>query len=133
MPNTVATILVVDDNPDFVDQMRLQLEASGFAVIAAGGEADAETIIAASTFDLAIVDLMMEHHDSGFVVAHRVKRKNPEIPVVLVTAVASETGMAFDAATDEERAWMAADAVLDKPVRFEQLEREIARLLKLGG
>ena len=43
------------------------------------------------------------------------------MPVILVTAVASETGLDFDAATAEERGWIKADAVLDKPVRFEQL------------
>ncbi len=38
--------------------------------------------------------------------------------------------MDFDAATDEERSWIKADAMLAKPIRFEQLKREIDRLLK---
>ena len=50
--------------------------------------------------------------------------------LVLVTAVASETGLAFDAATDEERLWVKADAMLAKPIRFEQLRRLMARLLE---
>ncbi len=58
------------------------------------------------------------------------KKKYPGMPVVLVTAVTSETGLEFDAATDEERSWVKADALLAKPVRFEQLKREIERLAK---
>ena len=41
-----------------------------------------------------------------------------------------DTGVDFDLATRDERSWVQADAVLDKPVRFEQLQREIKRLLK---
>ena len=48
----------------------------------------------------------------------------------MVTGVASETGIAFAATTAEERRWIKADARVDKPIRFEQLLREIRRLLK---
>jgi CheY-like chemotaxis protein len=61
---------------------------------------------------------------------YHIKRKDPGIPVVLLTAVTHQTGLEFDAVTDEERSWVKADAMLAKPVRFEQLEREIERLLK---
>ena len=71
--------------------------------------------------DLAIVDLMMEYKDSGFALCYHIKKKDPSIPVILVTAVTSETGLEFDAATEEERSWVKADAMLAKPLRFEQL------------
>jgi two-component system, OmpR family, response regulator len=129
MAERKTTVLVVDDNQDFLEQTRLGLEAAGFAVVVAEGEAEALRIIPGAAFDAAVLDLMMEHDDSGFIVARQVKRKGPKIPVILVTAVASETGMVFDATTAEERSWVNADAVLDKPVRAEQLVRELARLL----
>ena len=49
-------------------------------------------------------------------------------PVLLVTGVTGETGLEFDAATAEERRWVPADAVLPKPIRYEQLKAEIDRL-----
>ena len=49
--------------------------------------------------------------------------------MILVTAVTSETGLVFDPTSPAERAWVGADAVLAKPIRFEQLKREIDRLL----
>jgi len=128
-----VTVLLVDDNEDFLDQMGMQLGAAGFHVVRAVGQREADSILPDTHFDVAVVDLMMEHHDSGFAVAFHIKKKNPAIPVILVTAVASETGLAFEAATREEQSWIHADVVLDKPVRLEQLLREIKRLLKVHG
>ncbi|HOJ33494.1 MAG TPA: response regulator [Candidatus Hydrogenedentes bacterium] len=123
-------VLIVDDDPDFLMQQKLQLEHAGFEVLEADNRQKAKQIVDSNTFDVAVLDLMMEDLDAGFVLARDIKRKNPAIPVIMVTGVASETGMEFDAATQEERSWIKADALLAKPVRFEQLLREINRLLK---
>lgn len=133
MTDGSLTVLLVDDNEDFLDQMGMQLGAAGFQVVTAVGQREADRMLPDTHFDVAVVDLMMEHHDSGFAVAFHIKKKNPAIPVILVTAVASETGLAFEAATREEQSWIHADVVLDKPVRLEQLLREIKRLLKVHG
>ncbi|NLF32881.1 MAG: response regulator [Planctomycetes bacterium] len=125
-----ATILVVDDDVDFREQMQVQLEAAGFGVIAAGGQKQAEQILQTARPDLAVVDLMMEHMDGGFALAYHIKKLDESVPVILVTGVAAETGVDFDAQTAEERSWIKADAFLAKPVRFEQLLGEIRRLLK---
>jgi CheY-like chemotaxis protein len=130
MPDTTKTILVVDDNPDFILQLQLILEADGFRVVAARSQPEAEAAMEAERPDLAILDLMMEHMDSGFVLCHHIRKGYPGTPVIMVTAVTAETGLEFDAATDSERSCYKADAILDKPVRPDQLRREIKRLLK---
>jgi len=121
------TVLVVDDDLDFLAQTSAQLEALGYRVVTAESLAQAEEALAAGRPDAAVIDLMMEETDAGFTLAYRIKKLDPAIPVVMVTAVTSETGLGFDAATDEERAWIKADAILDKPVRIEQLVSEIER------
>lgn len=123
-------ILVVDDDVDLLLQMKLQLENAGYTVTTAESEKKAEEILKTNVPDLAIVDLMMERMDGGFVLCYNIKKKNPDVPVIMVTGVTRETGMEFDAATDDERSWLKADAILAKPIRFEQLQREIDRLLK---
>ena len=124
------TILLVDDDVDFLEQTALRLRADGFDVLTAEGQARGEEAVSSGTpFDLAVLDLMMEHPDSGFVLGHRVRRARPGTPVLLVTGVTGETGLEFDAATAEERRWVPADAVLPKPIRYEQLRAEIDRLL----
>jgi CheY-like chemotaxis protein len=122
-------ILLVDDDEDFLFQHRIQLENAGFVVTTADTRARAEEAIQGFTPDLAILDVVMEHHDDWFVLSHRLKRAFPNLPVILVTAVASRTGLVFDPTSAAEGAWGGADALLAKPIRFEQLRREIDRLL----
>jgi two-component system, OmpR family, response regulator len=124
--------LIVDDDEDFLFQLKLQLESAGFTVIAAESEEEATEFLKDTRPDIAVIDLMMEHRDSGFVLSHHIKKIDPRIPVILVTAVTIETGLEFDAATAEERAWVKADVIMAKPVRQEQLLREINRLLGSG-
>ncbi len=125
-----ALILLVDDDIDFLAQQKLQLEAAGYDVRTAESQADAEQLLQSLAPDIAVLDLMMENMDGGFALCHHIKKKDPSTPVILCTAVASETSLQFDAATDEERSWVKADVLLAKPVRFEQLRQEIERLRK---
>ncbi|MFA7692812.1 MAG: response regulator [Candidatus Hydrogenedentes bacterium] len=127
---TKGTILLVDDDADFLFQLQAQFAAEGYEVLTAGSGKEAIGVLAQTRPDLCIVDLMMEKADMGFTLCYKIKKKDPTIPVIMVTSVTHETGIDFDAATLEERCWIKADALLDKPVRFEQLQREIARLLK---
>lgn len=122
--------MVVDDDPDFLEQQRAQLEAAGFKVALAPGARQARELLKTFRPDLALVDLMMEQADAGLSLCYAIKKADPKIPIIIITGVTSETGLEFDAATEEERSWVKADAMLTKPVRFEQLRREIERLLK---
>jgi CheY-like chemotaxis protein len=126
------TVLVVDDDVDFLMQMRVQLEAAGYTVETVESAAAAREFVGRQRPDLVLVDLMMEEPDAGFSLCYQIKKKDATIPVVIVTAVTSTTGITFDAETEEERAWIKADALLAKPVRFEQLESEMQRLLKVA-
>jgi CheY-like chemotaxis protein len=122
-------VLLVDDDDDFLFQQRLQLEHAGFEVMAAQGRRQAQEMLASRRPDIAVVDVMMEHPDAGFVLCHYIRKKDASIPLILVTSVNSETGFDFDVNSPEDREWIHADALLAKPIRFEQLHREIDRLL----
>lgn len=123
-------ILVVDDDTDFLYQVQTVLQAQGYQTLTAESRQAAEEILRTNQPDLAILDLMMEEMDGGFALAYHLKKRYPNVPVIICTAVASETGINFDAATDEERSWIKADMFLAKPIRYEQLVREIKRLLQ---
>lgn len=124
------TILLVDDDADFLMQEEIALKASGFNILTADSKSQAQEIIARTRPDVAIVDVMMEDTDAGFMLCYQIKKKDPTIPVIMVTSVTNETGLDFDAATDEEKSWVKADAFLAKPIRIEQLKAELKRLLK---
>ncbi len=123
-------VLLVDDDDDFIFQQKLQLERAGFEVFTASGEDDARQVLAQRRPDLAVVDVMMDNPDSGFTLCYHIRKTDPTIPVIVVTSVISQTGLEFDVANEEHRSWIRADALLAKPIRFEQLKGEIDRLLK---
>ena len=125
------TVLIVDDDMDYLFQMKLKVEQFGFETITADGQKEAELIIESVKPDLAIRDLMMESDDSGFILAYRIKRKYPDVPIIIATAVTAETGMSFNINSDESQQWIKADLFLDKGIRADQLQREINKLLKI--
>jgi len=124
-----ARILIVDDDPDLLMQTRTQLEAAGYDVVAVDSAAEAERSIEETAPDVAVFDLMLEEVDSGFILCHKTKRKLPDLPIIMVSGVAGETGLAFDVCGSEAQSWLKADVFLNKPVRPEQLRREIERVL----
>ncbi|MBN2384124.1 response regulator [bacterium] len=128
--NAQKTILVVDDDPDLLEQVEMILASEGYNVVTANGHSEAEETILTVRPDLAVFDLMMEQMDSGFVLCHLVKKMYPGTPVILLTAVTATTGLDFKANTDEEKSWIKADVLIDKPARAEQLKSEVKRLLK---
>lgn len=124
-------ILLVDDDTDYLFQLTIALEDMGFEVIAAQTQQEAENIIAKLKPDLAILDLMMENQDTGFILCHIIKNKYPDVPIIIASAVTAETGLLFDVESEEDRQWIKADLFLDKGIRNDQLHKEINKLLKL--
>ena len=122
-------ILVVDDDLDLLEQITAILTAAGYDVTAAEGQAGGEEAILKVKPDLAVLDLMMEEKDSGFVLSHQFKKLYPEMPVILLTAVSGATGLSFLARHADERSWIKVDTIMDKPVRAEQLKAEVRKLL----
>lgn len=123
------TVLLVDDDPDFLIQEKTYLEKAGFEVVTAVTQREAEEVLSRIQPSLAVVDLMMETPDAGFTLCYHLRKQHPDLPVIMVTSVNQETGLDFDTATADQRSWIKADAILSKPIRFEQLQREIDRLL----
>ncbi|MFN8241455.1 MAG: response regulator [Bacteroidales bacterium] len=131
MKKSEITILVADDDPDYLFQTRNNLERYGYRTVGVESQVEAEAYISKFKPDLAIFDLMMESDDSGFILCYKLKRKYPDVPVILATAVAKETGMFFSLDSDQDKNWIKADRYLEKGIRAEQLDMEIVKLLKL--
>jgi two-component system, OmpR family, response regulator len=125
------TILVADDDPDYLFQTIRSLERSGYRTVAVESQAEAELYISKFRPDLAIFDLMMESDDSGFILCYKIKKKYPEVPVILATAVSHETGLSFSLDSEHEKSWIRADRYLEKGIRAEQLDQEVMKLLKV--
>lgn len=121
--------LLVDDDIDILGQLEIQMKSLGFEVVTAENQAEGEKLIEEEDYDVALFDLMMENQDSGFILSYKSKKKNPQVPIIMITSVTGETGLEFNSSTEENRSWIKADVVLDKDIRFEQLQSELERLL----
>ena len=80
-------ILVVDDDENILNLEKTILEQKGFEVTSAGGGAEALRVLAAATFDLVLLDVMMPEVD-GFTVCRKIKDdpRLKDIPVIFLTA-----------------------------------------------
>lgn len=129
MKKQVKTILIADDDRDYLEQMKFHVEQFGFRTITANNQKDCELKIENEEFDMAILDLMMENDDSGFILSYKLKKKYPNKPVILASSVSKETRFVFEPETGDN--WIKADKMLEKGIRPDQLHREINKLLKI--
>ena len=123
-------VLIIDDDMEFVKLYSLYLRNKGLDVSAAYSAAEALEALAATSPDIVVLDVMMEHFDSGFNVSKTIKSSHPDLPIILMTAISEETGLDFQPKTDEERELMHADAFLDKGASPEDLLDRIRELVK---
>ena len=124
-----AKILLVDDDPDFVEATRTVLESVPYEVIVARDGDEGLTKVQEEKPDLVLLDIIMPTKD-GFYVCEKLKG-DPElwqIPVIMLTSLSqriSETTYSV-----QDGMMLEADDFIDKPVRPAELLARIARLLK---
>ena len=125
-------ILLVDDDIDLLEQNKVLLESRGFTVVTAESGEDGWKTFQRENPDAAIVDLIMEQMDAGFVLVYKIKKteRGKKIPVYILTSATYDTGFKFSASTPEEREWIKCDGILNKPVVVEEL---ISKLESFAG
>jgi len=120
-------ILIVDDDLDLLEQHKLLLESKGYQVFCADTTDNGWELFLQEKPDAAIIDLMMEEHDSGFILSYKIKSHEfgKNIPVFILTSATYVTGYKFEAKTDEEREWIKCDEIINKPVQVDQLVQKL--------
>jgi DNA-binding response OmpR family regulator len=81
-------ILLVDDDADMLDSLRIILEKNGYAIRTATNGREALAALQARMPDLMILDIMMTTDTEGFDIAYALKNK-PEsklLPIILLTS-----------------------------------------------
>ena len=78
-------ILIVDDEPSVGDALRLVLESNGYEVVLVTKGLDGIDQVRARSFGFGVVDLFLTDI-SGFQVITDIRKHQPEIPLVLITA-----------------------------------------------
>ncbi|HOC45688.1 MAG: response regulator [Syntrophorhabdaceae bacterium] len=122
-------ILIIDDDVDFVDLNKAVLESNGFEVETAFSAREGMDKVQFDAPDLILLDLMLEKHDTGFSFAKSIKAdpRYKNIPILMISAVASETG--YDFSQEQDGYWMKTDGFVPKPVEPDVLVQKINALI----
>jgi CheY-like chemotaxis protein len=107
-------ILLVDDDPDFLEQNRMLLEANGYAVRTASSGRECLAAVEAARPDLIILDMVMGDRTEGFDVSRELRNSEytKGIPLVMITSVND----AIPFRIEPDRTWLPVDALIEKPV-----------------
>ncbi|MEM1033248.1 MAG: sigma-54 dependent transcriptional regulator [Myxococcota bacterium] len=127
-------ILVVDDEPDFLQTLSLGLEKRGYVVSTAPNMELAREKLEDGPFDAVLCDLKLDGNNSGLSLCRRVQERRPDLPVVMMTGFGS-----FESAVEAVRAGAydyvtkpidmgPLGLILDRAVRHHRLQVEVRQL-----
>ena len=116
-------ILIIDDEPDMLVMLEMLItDKTTHKVVTTNNPFEIEELLAKDEFNLVITDLKMPMLD-GIEVLQLVKKKDPDIPVIVITAFGT-----LEAA--EEAVHRGAYDFITKPFRKEQILVAIERALE---
>jgi CheY-like chemotaxis protein len=123
-------ILMVDDDEEFSALISGVLGKRGFEVVTASSADQALRKVESVSPQLIILDVMMEHFDSGFALGKSIRERYGRIPTILLSAIGQETGMDFEPKSSGQLERMHADAFLEKGVTVDDLVLKIRELIE---
>jgi len=125
-----AKILIIDDDPDITEALRVILENRGYVVLNALDSSEGMNRLREARPDLIILDVMMRTSQEGFELSRELKHsvQYKDIPILMLTAVGQKTGVDFKSAAGDE-SWLPVEGFLDKPIKPDVLLEKIADLL----
>jgi len=123
----MSRILIVDDDPDFVEMTRIVLEQQGYKIDSASNGGEALQAIRADKPDLVVLDVIMSSILDGLSVTQELQDdpEHRDIPILMVTSIAN-TDYAALFPTDE---YVHISAFMTKPIAPDELLSQVKRLL----
>jgi CheY-like chemotaxis protein len=120
-------VLLVDDDIDVIEQLKMAVEKEYNVMIAGSGE-DALEKLAETKPDCIVLDVMMSHLSDGLDITKKIKENNAtkDIPIIMLTGV----NQYYDYSTQVEEGYFPYDKWLNKPIKSEKLLEEIKNLIK---
>ncbi len=127
----MAKILIIDDDADITEAMRVVLESKNHWVIIAKSGEEGLAKARAERPDLIILDVMMETTDKGFEVARELKKDDifKSVPILMLTALKDKMGLDFKKEAGDS-VWLPVEAYLEKPLKPEELISKVEHFLR---
>jgi DNA-binding response OmpR family regulator len=128
---TQTRLLIIDDDPDYVDGIRSILEKADYEVDVAYNPKDGFKAIKSGKYNLLLLDIMMGRGAEGVMVARKIN-KDPvlrQIPVLIITGLREQITFLFPGQSVHPR-FLPTDELLEKPVDPKVLLEKVETLLK---
>jgi two-component system, OmpR family, alkaline phosphatase synthesis response regulator PhoP len=122
MTNSKATILLVEDEENLHEALKLNLEMEGYEVSSAYNGTEALKKVANEYFDLIVLDIMLPEVD-GIAVTESIRVNNNDVPILILSAKNSSTDRVLGLKKG-------ADDYLTKPFNLEELLLRVEKLIE---
>jgi DNA-binding response OmpR family regulator len=129
---SASNILIIDDDPDFVEVTKVILEARQYNVISAYSSNEGWTKMEEQMPDAIILDVMMGRGAEGFIFARKMRkdRRFDNIPILMLTSMREQTG--FDIPGERIHSkFLPVDDYIEKGVEpqvlLDKIEQQLAR------
>ena len=130
MGYVMPEILIIDDDPDYAEALKIALKTQSYHVTWAPDSVVGMEMIRSNPPDLIILDIMMSTMAEGIHLTYKLK-SDPEylqIPILMVTAIAERIGLRFNPEDDDE--FLPVDDYMDKSDQLDAICARVARMLE---
>ncbi len=132
--NQGKQLLIIDDDPDFVEGIKSILESAGYEVDAAYNPRSGLEALKTKPYDLLLLDIMMGRGAEGIMVARKL-RKDPilsQIPVLIITGLREQIAFLFPGQPLHPHL-LPVDELVEKPVEPQLLLDKVSALIELAA
>lgn len=131
-------ILIVDDDPDIAESLRLVLESKSYQVVSASNAQEGREKVKQEHPDLIILDIMMPNSTEGFHFVWNLRNDTSSecqnVPVMILSSIHDTTSLRFypdqSDGTYAAGEFLPVQDFLDKPAEPKELLRRVENLLK---
>ena len=129
---SAPSILIIDDDPDFVMVTKAILETKQYEVRFAYDSEDGMAKLEEEVPDVLILDVMMGKGAEGFVMARKIRKESryDQMPILMITSMTEQTGFSFPGGNKHPR-FLPVDEYIEKgmepQVLLEKVEQQLAK------
>ncbi|HUT46266.1 MAG TPA: response regulator [Sedimentisphaerales bacterium] len=127
---SAPSILIVDDDPDFLEIAKAILETKQYQVRSAQNPDEGFAKLEEEIPDLLILDIMMGRGAGGFVLARKIRKDSrfDHVPIMMLTSMTEQTGFNFPGERISDK-FLPVDDYIEKGIKPHALLEKVELLL----
>lgn len=131
--DTKKKLLMIDDDPDFVEPIMSILENAGYEVDAKYNPDEGFEALKSGSYDLLLLDVLMGRGAEGIMIARKIgdDEKLRETPILIITGMREQIAFLFPG-QPVHPSFVPTDELIEKPVEPDLLLEKVSTLLRMA-